>query len=86
MKKIKIRVKVVLNQSLKTIFIKRGARIDLDSVEMEEGQTLSDLYAKIGLRRFDAGFACVNEQIVHDPGRPLKDGDTIVLYPPLAGG
>ncbi|HOV79043.1 MAG TPA: MoaD/ThiS family protein [Bacillota bacterium] len=60
--------------------------MELDRVEMEDGQSLADLYEKIGLRNFDAGFAVINGQVVHDAAHPLKDGDRVALFPPLAGG
>ncbi|MBZ4688602.1 MAG: hypothetical protein JG764_2235 [Clostridiales bacterium] len=81
-----MKVKVELKQSLRSIHEKRGSEKDLNNVLLINGRSLAELYAVLGLKNYDVGFATVNGQLVHNDSYQLKDGDNVVLYPPLAGG
>jgi sulfur carrier protein len=54
-------------------------------MELAEGTTVQDLLERIGISPSEVAVALVNGR--HAPNElPLNDGETIALFPPIAGG
>lgn len=58
----------------------------IGSVELPDGATIEDLLAKLGITLPQAQMVLVNGQHQGDYKAVLKDGDTVSIFPPLAGG
>lgn len=53
--------------------------------EIQRGMTVRDLLADIGLKDADIWLVSINDCIVsHD--QELKDGDEVLIFPPVSGG
>lgn len=68
--------------------VRREALDENATVQLAEGLTVRDLLQSLGLaERLGEGhiLAVVNDEAsaLH---RPLREGDTVTLFPPLAGG
>jgi len=56
-----------------------------EEMELAEGTTVGDLLERIGISHSEVAVALVNGR--HAPNElPLSDGETIALFPPIAGG
>jgi len=63
----------------------REGRFQQASMELQDGETLADLLNKLRVSASEVGIFLVNGR--HAPqDRPLKEGDTVALFPPIAGG
>ena len=58
---------------------------DLFDYEVPDGARVSDLVSKLGIPTDLASVIIVSDQNA-DPSHALKEGDRIILIPPLAGG
>jgi molybdopterin converting factor small subunit len=58
---------------------------DLFDYEVPEGARVLDLVTKLGIPTDLASVIIVSDQNT-DPSHTLKDGDRVILIPPLAGG
>ena len=54
-------------------------------VELKEG-SISELTAVLGFKIEQAKIIMVNGERVTDLGQVLKDGDLVVIFPPVGGG
>ena len=54
-------------------------------LEVDEGATVDDLIALLGLRPGDVWLAMLDGQLA-DSDRPLRPGDELSLIPPVGGG
>jgi molybdopterin converting factor small subunit len=55
-------------------------------VELPDGATIEDLLAKLGITLPQAQMVLINGQHQHDYKATLHEGDTVSIFPPLAGG
>lgn len=58
-------------------------------LEMADGATLADVMAALALPRGETYATLLNGQSVptaERATRPMKDGDTLTVFPPLEGG
>ncbi len=68
------------------IALGEGAEREL---ELADGATLADVLAVLALPRAESYATLLNGQSVptaERAARPLNDGDTVVVFPPLEGG
>jgi len=66
-----------------------GARRNAAEVELEEGATAETLIERFNVPRGMAHLVLVNGSYVtpdERPGVALRDGDTVAVWPPVAGG
>ena len=55
-------------------------------VDLEPGATVAALIAKLGIGAEQVHAVMVNDSAEPDRQRPLADGDSLLLLPPVAGG
>jgi sulfur-carrier protein len=55
-------------------------------VDLESGDSLTDLIGKLGIPEDDVHLAIVNGRPVHDRSQQLQHNDRIGLFPPVGGG
>ena len=60
-----------------------GASMDTD---LPPGATITDLLLDLGIPSDDVHLVIVNGRPVHDRQTALRDGDRVVLFPPVGGG
>jgi molybdopterin converting factor small subunit len=66
-------------------YLPRGAEGRKVTVELPEGATVGDLLKHLGIPDGMAALLLVNG--THQPPETvLKDGETLAMFPPLAGG
>jgi molybdopterin converting factor small subunit len=91
--KVTIQVFSYLRENLPSEVDARG-QIEL---ELPDGAALRDLFVRLGIaaRLGEKIFAAdvnntfqvlINNTAVHQYEHPLSDGDTIIMFPPMAGG
>jgi sulfur-carrier protein len=56
------------------------------NVDLESGDSLTDLIGKLGIPEKDVHLAIVNGRPVHDRSSHLQDSDRVGLFPPVGGG
>jgi molybdopterin converting factor small subunit len=79
-----MKVQVELYATL-TKFLPPGAEGRKAMVELPEGATVGDLLKRLGIPDGMAALHLVNG--THQPPETvLKDGETLAMFPPLAGG
>jgi len=54
-------------------------------VDVADGRTVADVAAVLGIPPSLSRIALVNDREAEDD-QPLRDGDVLTLFPPLAGG
>ncbi len=66
-----------------------GARRNAITIEAADGSTLFDLLDRYGIDHEEA-FMVVRNGVFMPPAQrpiePLRDGDTLAIWPPVAGG
>jgi len=72
-------VEVKLSASL------RKGRFGQQTVDLPEGSTVADLLQQLDLPEKKVAVVAVNTQHA-TPDRQLQAGDSIAIYPPVAGG
>ncbi len=77
-----MRVAVILVGDVERLRPERGRRFE---AELADGSTPADLCQAIGVDRSEVWRFSVNGEI-HDFAYPLKDGDEVMVIPPIAGG
>lgn len=60
-------------------------RQEISSLDLRPGATIADAVSSLGLDPASVGIAVLDEKIASED-TPLKEGDELALYPPLAGG
>ncbi len=55
------------------------------SLELEEGATAEDALKKLEIPKKDVAILMINGRD-DDPGKELKDGDLLSIFPPVGGG
>lgn len=64
-----------------------GANGSMATLEVEEGLTVKGLITRLGIPMELAQLSLVNgENIEGDFDRKLQEGDTVSIFPPVAGG
>lgn len=63
----------------------RQGRFQQAAMELGEGETLAELLEKLKIRPQEVGISMVNGRHA-PPERPLAEGDSVALFPPIAGG
>lgn len=66
-------------------YLPRGAEGRRATVELPEGSTIADLQRHLGIPADMAALLMVNGTH-RPPETALQDGQTIAMFPPLAGG
>lgn len=63
----------------------REGRFAVETMEFPEGSTVLDVANKLQIKPDDVSIAMINgsSSELHDV---LKEGDTLVLFPPVGGG
>ena len=56
-----------------------------ERVELNDGSTVADLLGRAGIPPSEVAVALVDGRHV-EWDRPLHDGETLALFPPIAGG
>jgi molybdopterin converting factor small subunit len=56
------------------------------TLELEPGATVEAVLAKLGISDGQVHGVLINDAVETDRTRPLADGDSLVLLPPVAGG
>ena len=56
-----------------------------EEIELAEGATVGDLLERLGVPPSEVAIALVNGRHAHNE-LPLCDGETLALFPPIAGG
>lgn len=77
-------VKVKLYASLRK-YAPSGTAGSTFEVELPDGATLEDLMRTLNIPSDEARIAFVNG-LIREPDHPLKSGDEVGLFPPIAGG
>jgi molybdopterin converting factor small subunit len=91
--KVQVRVFSYLREYLT---VEEGANHEIE-LDLPSGATLRDLFIHLGIDRHfeedifggDAGNifqVLVNQQAVNTYSHPLRDGDSVVMFPPMSGG
>jgi molybdopterin converting factor small subunit len=63
-----------------------GSQGNTAHLDLESGATVSNFLEKLGLPTGQVHLVMVNGEMDHDKTRALKEGDEVVLFPPVAGG
>lgn len=63
----------------------RQGRFQQAKMELREGETLAELLERLHIRPQEVGISMVNGRHA-SPDRPLAEGDSVALFPPIAGG
>ncbi len=71
--------------SIKLFASLREGRFDADTRALNEGATVRDALDLIGVTAAEAAVLFVNSRHT-DPERPLADGDSLAVFPPVGGG
>lgn len=79
-----MRVRVKVFATLRRYVPPEGAEAGVE-VELPEGATASAAIAALGIPAENAALV-VSDEGPLSPGSPLRDGQEISLFPPLAGG
>lgn len=66
-------------------YLPPGARGDSVTLEVPEGTTVVQLLQRLAIPAETSALAVVNGHEV-DEARPLREGDVVTMFPPLAGG
>ncbi len=82
-----MKVKFKLFATLMHYLPKEAEGHELD-MEVDETTTAFDIIDQFGISRCEAYLVLVNGVYLHENEReqPLKDGDTLAVWPPVAGG
>ena len=79
-----MRVQVKLFASLRK-YLPAGHAGDTLPVEVRDGATVRDVIAALGIAPEHTKMVVSNDQQL-EPSSPLRDGQELSLFPPLAGG
>ncbi len=79
-----IRLSVKLHATLRR-YLPAGVEAEPFSVELFEGARVSDLLARLGIPD-DHAKICIVDGEQSPKERVLRDGASVALFPPLAGG
>lgn len=60
-------------------------RLGQDRVELEDGTTVEDFLRRTGIPLSEVAIVLVNGKHANSE-QPLSDGETLSLFPPIAGG
>jgi thiamine biosynthesis protein ThiS len=63
----------------------RGLVGDVVEADVPEGLTVDRLLAHLGVDRGEVWLSAVNREVVK-PDHPLRDGDSVEVFAPVAGG
>ncbi|MBU3160388.1 MoaD/ThiS family protein [Clostridium frigoris] len=63
----------------------RDGRDKIQVFELDEGKTLEDVIAELGIEKSEIAILLVNGRDGQF-GNPLVEGDVIALFPPVGGG
>jgi molybdopterin converting factor small subunit len=58
---------------------------DMAETDLPEGATVGEMVDAFGMNRGELWRASVSKQLV-ELDHPLKDGDEVLLFPPIGGG
>ena len=56
-----------------------------DKIELDDGKSVSDLLERLGIPPSKVAIVLVNGRHA-DQDQPLRDGETVSLFPAIAGG
>lgn len=80
-----MRVELTIHRSLRR-FLGRSVNEDTQPLDLAEGTTPQEVLDDLGFRKGKRWILLfVNRRMV-DPDLALKEGDHLMLYPPLCGG
>ncbi len=80
-----MRVQVKLMASLRGR-LPPGAEKGTARLELEPGATVATVLEQLGIAAGQVHVVMVNDAMEPDRQRPLADGDSLVVLPPVAGG
>ena len=80
-----MQVKVKLFASLRK-YLPEGTSGSEATLELPDGSTVRDVLAQLGIPEQTARIVMVNGEHCPDLGQTLQDGQTISVFPPMAGG
>lgn len=63
----------------------RQARFQQAKMDLREGETLAELLDRLQIRPHEVGISMVNGRHA-TADQPLAEGDSVALFPPIAGG
>lgn len=63
-----------------------GSTGGVASVQLNPGASVADALERLGIPRSHVHLVSVNGEMEPDHARLLKDGDEVVVFPPVAGG
>ncbi|MDE0095601.1 MAG: MoaD/ThiS family protein [Gammaproteobacteria bacterium] len=69
-------------------YLPPGAKKNAVTVEVEPGCTMNQLISRYRVPREEVHLVLLNGHFVNENGRgaPLREGDTLAIWPPVAGG
>ena len=79
-----MRVEVKLFATLAR-YLPETTQTDSTFLDLAEGSTVADVAARLGIPADLSRITLLNDGEADD-SRPLRDGDVVTLFPPLAGG
>ena len=66
-------------------YLPETTQTDSIFLDLAEGSTVADVAARLGIPADLSRITLLNDGEADD-SRPLRDGDVVTLFPPLAGG
>jgi molybdopterin converting factor small subunit len=78
----KVRVKLMASLRGKLPAEAKG----VTEVDVPASATIAEVLAKLGVAEGQVHAVMVNDELEHNRGRALTEGDALVVLPPVAGG
>jgi molybdopterin synthase sulfur carrier subunit len=79
---VKVRVKLMASLRGKLPPEAKG----LAELDVPAGATVADVLGKLGIPDGQVHAVMVNDELDHNRSRTLKEGDALLVLPPVAGG